>query len=55
MIIYGHILYIIMYVYIHYATKLLQQNFLSKFCYFSNAHNSVNFHRIKTIFFSFCR
>jgi len=37
--------------YIHYATKLSQQNFSSKFCYFSNAHNSINFHHIKTIFF----
>jgi len=30
-----------------------QQNFSSKFCHFSNAHNSVNFYRIKTIFFHF--
>jgi len=36
---------------LHYATKLSQQNFSSKFCHFSNAHNSVNFHRSKTIFF----
>jgi len=43
--------YAYLFLQIHYATKLSQQNFSSKFCHFSNAHNSVNFHRIKTIFF----